>query len=202
MSEYTTNLPMESEYLNTHQPGFKRRRFNTNEVTGSPSFFPVFSNVAGQPQASSLAHSGTFGKRSRLDNEDTILESSAWTQSVAKARIVTELQKLVEHQAAAIDRLKSEKENVETALSDTKDALEKTNSENKILKRAVAIQQERQNQTAAELAAAYKYRVEAEERIKKLEHLNISLQYRVQSMSAHLSFDDFMGFTPRPPDVC
>jgi len=58
MSEYTTNLPMESEYLNTHQPGFKRRRFNTNEVTGSPSFLPVFSNVAGQPQASSLAHSG------------------------------------------------------------------------------------------------------------------------------------------------
>jgi hypothetical protein len=24
----------------------------------------------------------------------------------------------------------------------------------------------------------------------------------VQSMSAHLSFDDFMGFSPRPPDVC
>lgn len=146
--------------------------------------------------------SGVFAKRSRSDNEETILESPAWSQSVAKARIVTELQKVVEHQAAAIDRLKSEKENVATALSDTKDALEKVNNENKILKRAVAIQQERQNQTAAELTAAYKYRVEAEERMKKLEHLNISLQYRVQSMNAHLSFDDFMGFPPRPPDVC
>lgn len=127
---------------------------------------------------------------------------STWNQGVAKGRVASELQKLVEHQATEIERLKSENEIVQNALSDAKDALEKSNNENKILKRAVAIQQERQNQTAAELNAAYKYRVEAEERIKKLEHLNISLQYRVQSMGAQMSYDDFMGFQPRPPDVC
>jgi len=150
---------------------------------------------------SNLFCAASFGKRSRGDRDEAAVNSPPWNPEAARDEALNDLHKMVEHQASEIQRLKSEKHTAESALSNTKGALEKSNSENKILKRAVAIQQERQNQAAVELTAAYKYRVEAEDRIKKLERLNISLQYRVQSMSSNASHD-FMGFQPRPPDVC
>ena len=146
-----------------------------------------------------FSYSGLFGKRSRLDKDEAI--ESHWNQDFAKQNILGDLHKVVEQQASEIERLKSERASIESVFSQTKDAFEKVSNENKILKRAVTIQQERQNHAASEIEAAYKYRIEAEDRIKKLEHMNISLRFRLQSMdtgSAH----DFMGFQPRPPDVC
>jgi len=77
---------------------------------------------------------------------------------------------------------------------------EKTLNENRILKKAVAIQQERQNQAAHEIEAARRYRIEAEERIRKLEQMNLTLRYHLQAQSPSYG-NDFMGFSPRPPDV-
>ena len=82
-------------------------------------------------------------------------------------------------------------------LTETQD---KTLHENKILKKAVALQQQRQNAANNELAAARTFKVEAENKIKALEHVINSLRYHLQAQQPHVG-NDFMGMNPRPPDV-
>jgi hypothetical protein len=106
---------------------------------------------------------------------------------------------MVEQQAAEIHRLKSEKESVDASASQLSSHQAKVEHENKILKRAVAIQQERQNQMTAELEGARQFKAEAEERVRRLEQMNLTLQYRLQANMA--SGNDFMWSSPRPPDV-
>jgi hypothetical protein len=108
------------------------------------------------------------------------------------------LQRVVSSQAAEIDGLKSEKQNVESSMNNLKLDHDKVLNENRILKRAVTIQQERQNQAASEIEAAHKYKFDAEDRIKKLEQIILSLRYHLQAQQNHPG-NDFMGF--RPPDV-
>lgn len=74
-------------------------------------------------------------------------------------------------------------------------------NENRILKRAVTIQQERQNQAASELEAARQYKVVAEDRVKKMEQLILALRYHLQAQTNNTATNDFMGMPPRPPDV-
>lgn len=131
-------------------------------------------------------------KRFRSDN--------GWNQVQAKQQIALELQRVVDQQAAEIERLKSEKQSVESSYAELKSHHEKISGENRILKKAVTIQQERQNQAVQEIEAACKYRAEAEERIRKLEQMNLTLQYHLQSQSS-CNGNDFMGINPRPPDV-
>lgn len=73
-------------------------------------------------------------------------------------------------------------------------------NENKILKKAVTIQQERQNQALSEIQAARQFKFDAEDRIKKLEQIILSLRYHLQTQQSNPA-NDFMGFPPRPPDV-
>lgn len=120
-------------------------------------------------------------------------------QDDASAQKLQELQAMVEQQAAEIQRLKSEKESVEASASQLSSQQQPILHENKILKRAVAIQQERQNQMTAEVEGARRFKTEAEERIRRLEQLNLTLQYRLQANMA--SGNDFMWSSPRPPDV-
>jgi len=89
---------------------------------------------------------------------------------------------------------------VETSFNNLKSDHERVLNENKILKKAVTIQQERQNQAASEIEAAHKYKFDAEERIKKLEQIILSLRYHLQAQQSNAR-NDFMGFPPRPPDV-
>jgi hypothetical protein len=65
----------------------------------------------------------------------------------------------------------------------------------------VAIQQERQNQLLGEVEEGRRFRVEAEERIRRLEQMNLSLQYQLQQSGIGGSGggNDFMRF--RHPDV-
>jgi hypothetical protein len=95
--------------------------------------------------------------------------------------------------------LKNEKSDIESSLNNLKTDNEKVVNENRILKRAVTIQQERQNQAVSEITAARQYKFDAEDRIKKLEHIILSLRYHLQAQSN--PGNDFMGFPPRPPDV-
>lgn len=83
-------------------------------------------------------------------------------------------------------------------MNNLKSEQDKVLNENRILKRAVTIQQERQNQAASEIQAAHKYKFDAEDRIKKLEQLILSLRYHLQAQHTNPG-NDFMGF--RPPDV-
>ncbi len=111
-----------------------------------------------------------------------------------------ELQQLVGRQASEIERIKNEKNAAEASAAELSAQNAKVEHENKILKRAVTIQQERQNQMSSELDAARRFRVEAEDRIRRLEQVNLTLQYQLQAANSS-SGNDFMGFSPRPPDV-
>lgn len=114
---------------------------------------------------------------------------------------VNELKAMVEEQGNHIGRLQNEKAEVLAVLSGVRTELEKSSSDNRILKRAVSIQQERQNQALSELEAACRYKVDAENRMRRLEHMNLSLRFQLQARDAGPAHD-FMGFNPRPPDVC
>ena len=72
-------------------------------------------------------------------------------------------------------------------------------NENKILKKAVAIQQERQTHLSHEIEEAKRVNGEASERIRRLEQMNLTLRYQLQAQQG--AGNDFMGFSPRPPDV-
>ena len=89
---------------------------------------------------------------------------------------------------------------MEDSLASLKTDYERVSKENHVLRRAVQIQQDRQNQTETELKNAHKYKVDSEERIKKLEHMIMSLRYHLQAQQAPVG-SDFLNNSHRPPDV-
>lgn len=128
---------------------------------------------------------------------------------------------MVEQQAMEIQRLKAEKESAasqqqqlsslvkQQLLTSTTSSssgvsnnhhVAKVEHENKILKRAVTIQQERQTHLNAELEGARQFKVDAEERIRRLEQMNLTLQYRLQAVTMS-PVNDNMWSSPRPPDI-
>jgi hypothetical protein len=80
-----------------------------------------------------------------------------------------------------------------------KSAHDRAVNENKILKKAVTIQQERQNHAHQELEAAGRFKTEAEDRVRRLEQMVLTLQYHLQTQNPSNTVNDFMN--PRPPDV-
>mmetsp|Transcript_23329 Transcript_23329/g.57409 ORF Transcript_23329/g.57409 Transcript_23329/m.57409 type:complete len:212 (+) Transcript_23329:232-867(+) len=167
-----------------HQRSFKRRRFAVDESMEGDT-----ENAVNQ---SPFINHQAFQKP---------LLSSSSGQSLKRSRNETpqhELEKVVTSQANEIQSLKADKQKVETSFNNFKSEHEKVLNENKILKRAVTIQQERQNQAASEIEAAHKYKFDAEERIKKLEQIILSLRYHLQAQQSNAR-NDFMGFPP--PDV-
>ena len=108
------------------------------------------------------------------------------------------LERVVETQATEIEYLKNAKANLESSLESLKSEHEKTLNENRILKRAVTIQQERQTQASNHLEAARQFKVDAEQNIRRLEQMILSLRYHLQ---AQHPVNDFMGFPRQPPDV-
>ncbi len=109
-----------------------------------------------------------------------------------------DLNVVVQQQSQEIASLKQEKTTLENTAHELRVENERVVNENKILKKAVTIQQERQNHAASELQAANNYKVEAEDRMKKLEQMILTLRYHLQAQQSHPG-NDFMG--TRPPDV-
>ena len=89
---------------------------------------------------------------------------------------------------------------MESTIKSLNDSHEKTLHENKILKKAVTLQQQRQNHAMSELEAARQYKEQAENKMKMLEQVISSLKYHLQAQQPHVG-NDFMGLNPRPPDV-
>jgi chromosome segregation ATPase len=110
------------------------------------------------------------------------------------------LSPLVEKQAAEIDSLKKNKTELESSLEKLRSENDKVVHENKILKRAVTIQQERQVHAVTEIEAARQYKVDAEDKMKRMEQMIMYLRYHLQSQQPSAG-NDFMGIPPRPPDV-
>lgn len=112
----------------------------------------------------------------------------------------SDLQKVVQEQAAVIESLKKEKKTMEESCNSLKTDHERISKENHVLRRAVQIQQDRQNLAEAELKNAHKYKIDSEERIKKLEHMVMALRYHLQAQQAPVG-SDFLNNSHRPPDV-
>lgn len=178
------------------QRAFKRRRFqpdtamddnNNGGITTDNSHYHPFvnmslsKNIFGGTNINNAAV--TSMKRSRTDGES---ESD------------TNLDRLVQQQASEIDTLKAAKVNLEVTLEGLKNEHEKTINENRILKRAVTIQQERQTQASNELEAARQFKVDAETSIRRLEQMILQLRYHLQTQQSHPG-NDFMGFHQHPP---
>ena len=109
-----------------------------------------------------------------------------------------DLSRVVDEQAAVIESLKKDKAGLETSLDSIKTDHERIAKENQILRKAVKIQQDRQGQAENELKAAHQYRAEAEDKMKKLEQVILSLRYHLQAQQQNFG-NDFLN--NRPPDV-
>jgi hypothetical protein len=172
------------------QRAFKRRRFTMNDESMESETENTQNHSAIVPRgpfSSNFHHQGQSFKRCRTE---VLIPSEQ-----------ADLQKLVDSQSAEIQTLKSEKISLQNSFSALKGEHEKVVHENKTLKKAVLIQQERQNHAASELNAAREFKVVAEDRIKKLEQLVLSLRYHLQAQQNNTPSNDFMGFPPSPPDV-
>jgi hypothetical protein len=110
-----------------------------------------------------------------------------------------DLSRVVDEQAALIESLKKEKAVVVASMASLKSDHERTCKENVVLRKAINIQQERLNQAEGHVKAGQEYRAEAEDRIKKLEQVILSLRYHLQTQQSYVG-NDFMNH-PRPPDV-
>jgi hypothetical protein len=104
----------------------------------------------------------------------------------------------VQKQRTEIESLKQEKKTMEESMKSLKSEHERTTKENLVLRRAVQIQQDRQNETEKELKNAHKYKIDSEERMKKLESMIMSLRYRLQAQQMPVG-NNFLN--ERPPDV-
>jgi len=184
-------IPGDSSDDYMQQRSFKRRRFTlTDESMGADTennqnhAFVQFQQqpIVAKGNSNSLSAYGPSSKRCRTESQVT--------QQI-------DLQNVVNSQGAEIGSLKSEKVGLENSLTALRTEHHKVLNENKTLKRAVIIQQERQNQALSEINAGRQFKAEAEDRIKKLEQIVLSLRYHLQAQQ-HPG-NDFMGF--RPPDV-
>lgn len=180
-------IPGDSSDEYMPQRSFKRRRFASpdesmgadTENVQNQSFvqFQQQHSVA-KGNSHSLTSHGPSSKRCRTENHHVAQQIDLQNE---------------------INSLKSEKVGFENSLATLRTEHDKVLTENKTLKRAVIIQQERQNQALSEINAGQQYKAEAEDRIKKLEQLVLSLRYHLQAQQHNSPSNDFMGF--RPPDV-
>jgi chromosome segregation ATPase len=113
-----------------------------------------------------------------------------------------ELQRVVEEQAATIESLKKDKTTLETNLGKLQTDHERVVKENQVLRKAFQIQQERQSHAEQELETAKQYKAGAEDQIKKMDQIILSLRYHLQTQHSNNLGNDFMGLSShRPPDV-
>jgi chromosome segregation ATPase len=120
--------------------------------------------------------------------------------AAAAAAAAGDIQRVMDEQAATIESLKKDKTTLETNLGKLQTDHERVVKENQVLRKAFQIQQERQSHAGQELETAKQYKAGAEEQIKKLDQIILSLRYHLQAQQ-HVSNDDFMGLSHRPPDV-
>jgi septal ring factor EnvC (AmiA/AmiB activator) len=128
----------------------------------------------------------------------TAAQSLKRLRTDASSPVQHDLHRVVGEQAAMIESLKKDKSTTDASLASLKTDHEKISKENHILRRAVGIQQDRHNHAENEIKMAQQYRTGAEDQIKKLEQVILTLRYHLQTKQPSFG-NDFMGH--RPPDV-
>jgi len=172
---------------------FKRRRFATDTAMEN---LPENNSTISPFRTSSFHHA-----KSIFSQNNGQSYKRCRTDALSPGQNQTnELNRVVEAQASEIANLKTAKSNLEATLAEFKGEHEKVLHENKILKRAVTIQQERQSQAAKDLEGARQFKSSAEDQIRRLEQMIINLRYHLQAQQPTMG-NDFMGFPPQPPDV-
>jgi hypothetical protein len=107
-----------------------------------------------------------------------------------------ELERVIQEQASLIESLQAEKVGSEKSFTSFQSDHERVMKENGILRKAVAIQEERRVHFEQEVKAS---KTQSEERIKGLEQMILTLRYHLQMAQSYVGADDFMQ--QRPPDV-
>jgi len=195
--------------MELEEPAFKRRRFArgnspdllSEKLSVQSPFLSVSKSIFNANGTSPAVH---FGIDMLHRSRSFLVLTPAVTGSLKRLRPgersspqQKDLSKQVEEQATQIDSLKKENTALKTAFASLKASHEKTIEENKLLRRAVTIQQDRQSQAESELKAAHAYRDDAEDKMKKLEGMIMTLRYHLQAQVQ--VGNDFLH--NRPPDV-
>lgn len=102
-------------------------------------------------------------------------------------------------QAAEIASLKQENSKLQGTIMQLKMGHDKALHENKLLKRLVTHQHEKQHQSNLELEEARNYKTETQDRITKMESMIVQLRYHLQAQQTPMT--NYMGGFHRPPDV-
>lgn len=191
------------------QQRFKRRRMfdpsSAGEENNRHAFLPFHGGGGNNAFGRSSGNGGFIGNgnkrriypspspprggRSSYERRDS--NSNSNSNPSMDQKKIDFLQNLAKNQQEEIAKLKSEKTQTETSYEGLKSEHAKVLNENKTLKRAVLIQQERQTQASTELSAAHRYKEEADDKIRKLEQLVLSLRYHLQSEhTTNTPFDD------------
>lgn len=152
---------------------FKRRRCDNADIIQSAQ--QPFGSLHSSSPSFSLGNS----KRQRNDDEQDTTSKH--------------LRSIIDRQSAEIVSLKEENQSIKESYNELCANQEKIQNENKVLKKVLAIKQERQDQFVAELENARRYKEQAEQLIAVLrQHLQTQQSYE----------NTGMGFTNGgPPNV-
>mmetsp|Transcript_16646 Transcript_16646/g.27591 ORF Transcript_16646/g.27591 Transcript_16646/m.27591 type:complete len:201 (+) Transcript_16646:169-771(+) len=170
-----STMDVSDDYSMQHM---KRRRFESNTSPHtSPSFgaFSAFHNSTNINR--SLVLGGGASKRSRTESGYVETNTS-----------------VIEEQASEIASLKTENTKLSSSSLQLKTEHDKVSHENRLLKKLVTHQHERQHQLQTELQGARKYKEETDDRISKMEQMILQLRYHLQAQQQPQS-NDFMGMT-------
>lgn len=180
MSYEEKNIPFGGAQID-QQPFGKRARFPQNIEEEEPlnngfsNGFPSFQLNRDQGCSSSGSH---------------------LTESY-RAELRMEFQRSLDEKDANMLRMRSAAQSLEVALSQSQGARVVCEEENKLLKRAVAIQDSRQKELTGQTQQLQHVLGQAAEHIANLERVNRELRLKLESNSGQYS----SNFSYRPPDV-
>ena len=154
-------------------------------------------------------------KRVRMAATSTAIESSSVTgssrrspspepshyqqQLLSAQKKHEELERVIQEQASLIESLQADKIGMEKSLTTLKSDQERMTKDNGILRKAVAIQEDRRLHLEQEMKTI---KVQSDERIRGLEQVVLTLRYHLQAAQSNVVANDFMHHQPpRPPDV-
>jgi len=203
--------------MQQQQPPFKRRRcirsdeasMDAENNNHQHAFLPFHTTTPQQQttpfntnQNQNRSFTSNNKRRYSVSSSSSSSNEVATTPTTIKARNASMEQKKLEcvqtvaaSQQAEITQLKADKAELDTTVTALQADHAKVTHENRTLKRAVLIQQDRQQHADTAVRAAHRDRTEAEEKIQKLEHLVLSLRYHLQAQHNNTPRNDFLNTT-------
>uniref|UniRef100_A0A6V1NE11 Uncharacterized protein n=1 Tax=Heterosigma akashiwo TaxID=2829 RepID=A0A6V1NE11_HETAK len=161
--------------------------FPSNNTSSSPALFnfPQNSNKRSRADVGTESGSHGFAKNQNNENFQAEIENLRFT-----------LSKELEAKEASLSQFKIENASLQNQLAQFQHELQRIQEENKILKKAVNLQNSKAKESEQTIKMQEATLVQAVDHIKKLEQTNYALRIHLEnSKSTPLTFDQ------RPPDV-